>query len=111
MKQMYKVEKRYYSISEVLHLAADYHLSRSGEDLPSNYISKFSCCAVEDAVFFIKISGGKSAYFWNILDGLGEMGVDTDSVNAFGDVPKADRQQYRYAWLKFAALLAEEQGV
>jgi hypothetical protein len=41
------------------------------------------------------------------------MGCPVSSINAFGDEGRVDEenQQARYAWLKFAATMAEEQGV
>jgi hypothetical protein len=41
------------------------------------------------------------------------MGCPTDSCDAFNDSGefKTENQQARYAWLKFAAIIAEEQGV
>lgn len=41
------------------------------------------------------------------------MGCQTNSVELFNDSHKfvPENQQVRYTWLKFAAIIAEEQGV
>jgi hypothetical protein len=53
------------------------------------------------------------AMYVQILAGLKEMGCPTDSCDAFDDSFgfNKENQQARYAWLKFAAMMAEEQGV
>lgn len=47
------------------------------------------------------------------FEGLEAMGCPTGSLNAFNDNGEfiVENQQARYAWLKFAAIIAEEQGV
>jgi hypothetical protein len=99
-------------ISQVLHKAADKHLAHDYE----SYIhhawikERFSCCAVELAV------GNNLELEYRVKAGLKEMGCPTGSSYAFSDMGyndelDEDTQGARYMWLKFAALMAEEQGV
>jgi len=48
-----------------------------------------------------------------VFKGLEAMGCPINSSDAFDDreVFSPESQQTRYAWLKFAAMIAEEQGV
>jgi hypothetical protein len=109
-----------YSIAEILHYAADNCLASKKEQYWAygGNKEKFSCCAVSDAVD--KMHGFDITWFetqviiQRICVGLSEMGCPTDSLDAFGEFFGqfvAENQQSRYAWLKFAAMMAEEQGV
>lgn len=110
-----------YTIAEILHYAADKKLA-SKEDQCWNRggnKEKFSCCAVENAVWELRDKDKietlqeRDELYYRIFDGLAAMGCPTGSTNAFGDEGEfvAENQQARYAWLKFAAMIAEEQGV
>ena len=108
-------------ISTVLHYAADKCLvahSRYGE----SGSEKFSCIAVSDAVFKLTGECNKqtSELSVRVLKGLDNMGCNTGSMTLFkkyGDKPNeysyvnSEVQGMRYMWLKWAALMAEEQGV
>jgi hypothetical protein len=86
------------TIAEVLHRAADRYLEPVFAGEPTSY----SCEAIYEA----------DAVLWpRICKGLSEMGLVPHSVTQFEDVPPDERQAARYAWLKFAAMIAEEQGV
>lgn len=100
-------------ISEVLHKAADEHLAYDYlSKIHSNrkgavYKARYSCCAVIEAA-------GNRALCERIVVGLTEMGCPTESLEAFLDMGYEDdfdmeTQGARYIWLKFAALMAEEQ--
>ena len=110
-----------YTIAEILHLAADTKLA-SKESEQWNYDGdkeKFSCCAMSEAVWKLwnqdKIAseGERDELINRCSDGLKAMGCPVNSTDAFNDygVFNAENQQARYAWLKFAAIIAEEQGV
>lgn len=115
------MKKKQPTIADVLHYAADKCLvahSRYGE----SGREKFSCCAVNDAVFELtgKCNGETWRFSRRILDGLRNMGCDTQGFLQFkkyGDKPHEFSevnhtvQGMRYMWLKWAALMAEEQGV
>jgi hypothetical protein len=99
-------------ISQVLHKAADKHLAYDYESYihPSFDKERFSCCAVS-----IAIENNPDLYY-RIMEGLTEMGCPTGSIYAFTNMGYEDEldkntQGARYIWLKFAALMAEEQGV
>jgi hypothetical protein len=96
------------TIAEVLHFAADELLWDGSGDTDPDYI--YSCDAAMRAAQRL---GGWG--LWPVVEcGLANMGVDTGSLGQFdniGDRMSAERQAARYAWLKFAALIAEEQGV
>jgi len=103
-------------MSEVLHLAADKYLA---EDCEYDWVlqDKFSCIAIIMAVKELIPSQKIADSFYNrIRIGLEKMGIDTyrgSQFNEFGDyltITKAS-QGARYTWLKFAAMIAEEQGV
>lgn len=115
-------------ISEVLHLAADKYLAIDYNDYFYNcHKEKYSCCAVEEAIW--ELVGLDSTYktycdFKNrVFHGLDNMGCDTDCCHLFNDFEKKSdgyvcayiatkkSQEARYFWLKWAALMAEEQGV
>jgi hypothetical protein len=50
--------------------------------------------------------------FRRIEKGLSNMGLDLKAFNCFCEFPMGvERQGARYAWLMFAADIAEEQGV
>ena len=94
------------SIAEILHYAADYELWR-GDYCESG--ESFSCGAIYDACLFNQVPYQVSD---NIFDGLSAMGLNPTSVTAFFEFEKGvERQAARYTWLKFAAMIAEEQGV
>jgi len=107
-----------YTIAEILHNAADKKLA----DKESQYWTrggnkeKYSCCAVEESVIDLHRTFNADEIdemISRIRYGLKEMGCPVDSMDAFDDGGKfnAENQQSRYAWLKFAATIAEEQGV
>jgi hypothetical protein len=104
-----------YTIAEILHYAADKCLAAK----PSEYWSnggdkeKFSCCAMQEAVISLNSFDELDVVIDRISEGLEAMGCPVDSTDAFDDSGSfnAENQQARYAWLKFAAMIAEEQGV
>lgn len=106
-------------ISEVLHLAADKYLSVDGAyvDDDGKWVERFSCIAVSRAVKSFYLPFLDEQDFENdIFAGLKAMGCDTGAANLFrkyGDHHKGnpDVQGMRYFWLKWAALMAEEQGL
>lgn len=110
-----------FTIAEILHLAADKKLASKEEQLwnRGGTKEKFSCCAVTEAVWElynkdeIMSEGERDELIKRCSEGLKAMGCPTSSINAFGDEDKfnTENQQARYAWLKFAAIIAEEQGV
>lgn len=110
-----------YTIADILHLAADKHLASKVEQCWNRGGSKekFSCCAMSEAVWVlwnedkIKSKSKRDELINRCFEGLEAMGCPTGSTNAFGDMGefKEENQQARYAWLKFAAMIAEEQGV
>ena len=107
-----------YTIAEILHYAADKKLAHKEHQYwaRGGIKEKFSCCAVEEAVIELNRTFGYEEVdelTSRIRYGLKEMGCPVDSLDAFNDDDafNAENQQARYAWLKFAAIIAEEQGV
>jgi hypothetical protein len=113
-------------ISDVLHLAADKYLAKDlSEFYNVNYKTRHSCsavqCAIESLVKQGKMTG--SEYFANcdkvdsaVRQGFKKMGLEPNSLIAFDEFYddykiSPESQGARYAWLKFAAMIAEEQGV
>lgn len=97
------------TIAEVLHCAADHCLAF---DRLSENRNKYSCSAVYIAHHKLRPRGS----FIQITDGLKAMGCDITSMSLFNNdrhsfAVNPDVQGMRYMWLKWAALMAEEQGV
>lgn len=107
-----------YTIAEILHNAADKHLAAKESQYwaRGGNKEKYSCCAVEESVIDLHRTFSADEIdemISRIRYGLKEMGCPVDSTDAFDDDGKfvEKNQQARYAWLKFAATIAEEQGV
>jgi len=107
------------TIAEILHYAADKRLaSKCSEYWMHSHVDKekFSCCAMHEAVMDLCYNlhwEQRDALIQRIETGLKNMGCPTGSINAFDNdyEVNSENQQSRYAWLKFAAKMAEEQGV
>lgn len=106
-----------YTIADVLHYAADKCLAYDKRYTADGIKDKFSCVAVQEAIFCLT---GDLALRRRVKAGLTAMGCDTGSAGLFkkyGDNPdeydyiNPEVQGMRYMWLKWAALMAEEQGV
>ena len=107
------------TIADVLHRAADKNLLAHDRYRERGRKEKFSCCAVDDALY--ELTGSYSSPLRSrVMAGLRNMGVNTGNSNLFkkyGDKPDQysninhEVQGMRYFWLKWAALMAEEQGV
>ena len=103
------------TIAKILHRAADHWLTVDCDDYDTRSDSeKYSCCAVDSATS--ELLGWDNDQALTIFEGFREMGLDTSSGTAFVELgyPKGahhETQAARYTWLKFAALIAEEQGV
>jgi len=114
--------KKRYTIAYVLHFAADKCLVAHNR-YNEGRREKYSCCAVEEAIYRITgtiYSDESEALHSRVKAGLKAMGCDTYSMDLFkqyGDNPNDysavnhEVQGMRYMWLKWAALMAEEQGV
>lgn len=103
-------------ISEVLHLAADEYLSVDNYNIWGGCAACrtiYSCDAWDDALHHLLDNSAIHNQLYDVIaTGQKELGLDTDLMSEFNDIPAGEeRQGARYAWLKFCALLAEEQGV
>lgn len=117
------------NVSELLHNAADNHLALVDSQywIRGGSKEKYSCSAVNLALDTMLKSEGYVIHenhtkyeklVSKIFGGLAEMGCETGSIALFAD-PYAggfgycleESQHNRYFWLKWAALMAEEQGV
>lgn len=115
--------KKQPTIADVLHCAADNHLLAESRYSEGRHKERFSCCAVDEAILHLTgalYSIDSSRLRRRVMDGLKAMGCDTGSSKLFikyGDKPMScdyinpEVQGMRYMWLKWAALMAEEQGV
>lgn len=111
------MKKKKLLISDVLHYAADHCLVSEGKTRIRK--NKFSCCAIIDAYFIHNGSVDKDFLMQDVLTGLTNMGCERNSPSLFrkyGDPIYFEDtvesvQGMRYMWLKWAALMAEEQGV
>jgi hypothetical protein len=121
-----------YKISDILHNAADEELAHNqktywccNSNIRVASLERFSCCAIDNAVHkhlekkypdldWEQRADIRDDVMFDINKGLREMGLDVKSTSAFGKEPDnicPDIQGQRYFWLKWAALMAEEQGV
>lgn len=99
-------------ISDVLHEAADRYLACSLEEHQAKYINKtlYSCTAIllgktEETNYF------PSAEF-NFIESLGCPTWDDPFSDLFENDDSLELTQgARYLWLKFAALVAEDEGL
>jgi len=104
-------------IAEILHRAADEFLANSFIKPHNTNKELYSCLAITKAVYAtVRDKGGniQTAYKIGkvIRRGLIELGLNPSTTLAFEEFPSTKtRQPTRYAWLKFCALLAEEQSM
>jgi hypothetical protein len=125
-KEIDMKEGTQYTIAEILHYAADKCLAAKENEYWVNdgEKEKYSCSAVmlaiEHQMYRLEMYGVEVPYmealalYKRIISGLKAMGCPVESSNAFSDEYNKinkENQQTRYAWLKFAAMMAEEQGV
>ena len=121
------MKKKQPTVADVLHLAADKCLIAHSRYTEGSK-EKYSCLAVNEAIFRIYgnlYSGEAEALQKRVIKGLKKMGCNTGSMTLFkkyDDTYTDDTytgfsainhevQGMRYMWLKWAALMAEEQGV
>lgn len=109
-------------ISDILHLAADQYLAKDESEV--NRLGKYhySCIAVEHAIGWATDSWVENNKLYKrVFTGLEAMGCDIKSISLFKELEQQssngesyyctpESQQARYFWLKWAALMAEEQG-
>lgn len=117
------MKKKQPTIADVLHLAADKYLVSHSRDEAHHLKERFSCCAIGSAIRDITGTyyGTDSEVLRDqVVKGLTNMGCEAGSHTLFvkhGDMPydyyniNHDVQGMRYMWLKWAALMAEEQGI
>ena len=114
------MKKKQPTIADVLHYAADKCLAYDKRYIDYGIKEKFSCCAVYEAVYQLTGHCDADGLCARVIDGLRAMGCDTGGHTLFkkyGDQPdeysivNETVQGMRYMWLKWAALMAEEQGV
>lgn len=111
--------KKQYTIADVLHYAADKCLAYDERYTADGIKERYSCLAIEEAIR--ELNGTYDVHqSKRIMSGLKKMGIDPRGRNLFvkyGDNPDVyedinhEAQGMRYMWLKWAALMAEEQGV
>lgn len=95
-------------LSEVFHLAADEHLWDGGRD---PYNTEYSCLAIENAV--LKGLGGSDKLAEQAIHFAERCGLPDQAEKQIERAFRStrNRQDFRYAWLKFLALYAEELDV
>lgn len=106
------------TIAEVLHLAADKYLYSSQLECNGRGASFYSCCAIQSALMGCEWQGtlsisARKKLERRIFKGLKNMGLNPRAITQFNEFGtfSEESQGARYAWLKFAAMIAEEQGV
>jgi hypothetical protein len=104
------------TIAEILHLAADEYLYHPYDPQDSEVKAYHSCVAftlaIENHPYFKNVSRKEIDDFdMRIERGLENMGLNP-RIHQFREFETDEScQEARYAWLKFAAMIAEEQGV
>lgn len=99
-------------LAKVLHLAADKHLSTGYKGKDKSY---FSCDAVRSALLNLNMYETKEAS--DLFKTLTRMGVRIYSCSQFSEFqtednyPTEQSQGARYLWLKWAALMLEENAL
>lgn len=110
--------RRNATIAEILHYAADKYLNHKEHYTKGK--TRWSCIAIlmsifntDDCWLYDVEEWEKNKQFKEIMCGLKNMGFRTiNSEGAiFRGIRDLEKQQARYGWLKFCAMLAEEQGV
>lgn len=98
-------------ISQILHTAADKHLWDGKSALFRWGSYEASCDAVTVAVANkVRDPIKRDRLHETIKTGLVNLGLNHEEQ--FDDLPEGPkRQEARYAWLKMAAMMAEDQGV
>lgn len=111
-------------ISDVLHLAADEYLAKDYRETRNSWTRQYFSCDAIDMAMDDLTDGNWDKYegiHARIVRGLEAMGCKTRSTEQFLELEIADpgydslykctpeSQQARYFWLKWAALMAEEQ--
>jgi len=102
-------------LSTILNNAAEFHLSQTVSDIP-NENSEYTCIAVSIAVRkAFSDYYDREDYLENVIEpfmeslGLVKHPEDHQDDGEFHEFEKGpERQAVRYAWLKFAAMIAEE---
>jgi hypothetical protein len=111
-------------LSTILNNAADMYLD-NGVDSDIYFSEVYSCLAIDEAAmkYFKEIDPTSyiweaSAYYENtIVSFLTDLGLsphpeDDQDEGQFNEFVKGpERQAARYCWLKFAAMIAEEEGL
>lgn len=93
-------------ISQILHKAADEYLWDGVKD---KNVMSYSCAAVGICMTYHGCSAKQEA---KVIEFLDQLGCPLYSMEAFDEFETyKDRQGARYLWLKFAALVAEEEGI
>lgn len=116
-KKQHKATRSEATIADVLHYAADKCLAYDRRFTADGMKEKFSCLAVTEAIYQLECSLDGDSLYDRVFDGLKAMGCDISNDTLFmkyGDQPdnvNETVQGMRYMWLKWAALMAEEQGV
>lgn len=103
------------TLSTILNNAAEFHLSQTVSDIP-NENSEYTCIATAIAVRkAFSDYYEREDYLENVIEpfmkslGLVKHPEDDRDDGEFHEFEKgAVRQSVRYAWLKFAAMIAEE---
>lgn len=119
-KKLQELRKASMPVADILRYAADEKLRLPYGD---NYVDgkwreTYSCVAVKEALedklrpdIFDYSSMRQTKQGRVIYKFLKELGVDTSSGKLFAGVEEKAAQEIRYAWLHFAADIAEEEGL
>jgi hypothetical protein len=122
-KQVLENRKKTMPVADILRIAADNYL-RTGPEYENFIFSRngkeiqtFSCIAVRLAIKEKIRPDVKQYNIWITKQGktvqkfLKDLGVDTTSMTLFYGFNRRQAQDTRYAWLNFAADIAEEEGL
>lgn len=119
-KKLQELRKASMPVADILRYAAEERLRKPAGShfVNGKWYETYSCVAVKQALqdklrpdVFDYVTMKQTKQGRVIYKFLKELGVDTSSGKLFEGVDEKTAQEIRYAWLHFAADIAEEEGL
>lgn len=119
-KAVIENRKKSVPVADILRDAANKYLQTTSQRFDVAWyadVEKYSCNAVKKALQ-LEVRPDINMYDQDlskqgrkVFSFLKELGVDTKSIFAFSSINEDEQQNARFAWLHFAADIAEEEGL
>lgn len=119
-KAVIENRKKSVPVADILRDAANKYLQTTSQRFDGAWyadVEKYSCNAVKKA---LQLEVRPDIHMYDqdlskqgrkVFSFLKELGVDTKSIFAFSSINEYEQQNARFAWLHFAADIAEEEGL